>query len=314
MNGQAVATRTVRFHRYGEPSEVLRMEETELAAPATGRLRVKVHACGINPADWALCRGLFAGKLPRGIGLEVSGTVDAVGEGVEGLGVGDEVLGATDFAGTPLAGASDYAILNKFVKRPLALDPVKAAALPIAVESASLHLEMMQAGPGKTILIHGAGTIVGFFAVQLALRRGAKVLATAGDTFGARLRTLGVPYTRYGAGMAERVLDLNGGAPDLILDTAPVSGVLPELVKIAGDPKRVMTISDFASAQKLGVRYSFGEAMPAAFKVPLAEVAELAAEGNFEVPISRTFALTDWREALDISLSNKAGGKLILLP
>jgi len=74
---------------------------------------VRVHACGLNPADWALCRGLFAGNLPRGIGLDVSGTINAVGEGVEDAALGDEVLGPADFAGAPVAGASDFAILGK---------------------------------------------------------------------------------------------------------------------------------------------------------------------------------------------------------
>jgi NADPH:quinone reductase-like Zn-dependent oxidoreductase len=78
-----IKTRTVRFHSYGEPSDVLRMEETMVPAPSSNRIRVRVIACGVNPADWALCRGLFAGNLPRGIGLEVSGTVDAVGDGVQ---------------------------------------------------------------------------------------------------------------------------------------------------------------------------------------------------------------------------------------
>src|SRR5271166_3877748 len=93
----SIKTRTVRFHSYGEPSDVLRLEETELAGPSPNRIRVRVHACGLNPADWALCRGLFAGNLPRGIGLDVSGTVDAAGEGVQDVSIGDEVLGAADF-------------------------------------------------------------------------------------------------------------------------------------------------------------------------------------------------------------------------
>jgi NADPH:quinone reductase-like Zn-dependent oxidoreductase len=109
---RSVKTRTIRFHGYGEPLDVLRLEETELAGPGAKRVRVRVHACGLNPADWALCRGLFAGNLPRGIGLDVSGTVDAVGDGVQDVAVGDEVLGAVDFAGAPVAGASDLAILD----------------------------------------------------------------------------------------------------------------------------------------------------------------------------------------------------------
>ena len=72
--------RTVRFHNYGEPADVLRLEEVAIPEPGPGRIRVRVHACGLNPADWALCRGLFPGNLPRGIGLDVSGAIDAVGE------------------------------------------------------------------------------------------------------------------------------------------------------------------------------------------------------------------------------------------
>ena len=74
--------RAVRFHAHGEPAEVLRLERTLVPRPSLGRVRVVVHACGLNPADWALYRGLFAGRFPRGIGLEVSGVVDAVGDGV----------------------------------------------------------------------------------------------------------------------------------------------------------------------------------------------------------------------------------------
>jgi len=76
--------RALRFHEYGEPADVLRVEEADVPAPRDGHIRVRVHACALNPADWALCRGLFAGDLPRGVGLDVAGTVDAVGEGVTG--------------------------------------------------------------------------------------------------------------------------------------------------------------------------------------------------------------------------------------
>jgi NADPH:quinone reductase-like Zn-dependent oxidoreductase len=80
--------------------------------PGAGRIRIRVHACGLNPADWALCRSLFPGNLSRGIGLEMSGMVDAMGESVTDVAVGDLVLGMADFAGYPSAPASDYAIMN----------------------------------------------------------------------------------------------------------------------------------------------------------------------------------------------------------
>jgi Alcohol dehydrogenase GroES-like domain len=104
------AIRTVRFTEYGEPGDVLHLETVAAPVPGPGRIRVAVHACGLTPADWALCHGLFPGQLPRGIGIEVSGTVDAVGDGTEDdVAVGDLVFGTADWRGAPIAGASDRA-------------------------------------------------------------------------------------------------------------------------------------------------------------------------------------------------------------
>lgn len=306
--------RTLRFHEYGEPAEVLRLERVDAPSPAAGRIRAIVHACGLNPADWALCRGLFPGTLPRGIGLEVSGIVDAIGEGVTDVAVGDRVVGAADYAGAPIAGASDRAIMNRWAKVPADLDLVQAAALPMAVETAFRSLESLRITAEQVVLIHGAGTMMGFTAVQLALMRGARVIATAGETYAGRLRALGAKVTSYGEGMVERVREIAGAPIELVLDTAPPSGVLPDLVRIVGgDPRRVLTITDFATAAKLGVRDSSGEDTRLRYDV-LSEFVQRAAEGKLTVPIARTFALEDWREAHDISQSGHARGKLVLLP
>ncbi|MGH7921124.1 MAG: alcohol dehydrogenase catalytic domain-containing protein, partial [Candidatus Dormibacteraceae bacterium] len=88
-----LTTTMIRFHTYGDPADVLRLEEGTVADPGPDRIRVRVQACGLNPADWALCQGLFAGSLPRGIGLEVAGIVDAVGEGVDDVAAADAILG-----------------------------------------------------------------------------------------------------------------------------------------------------------------------------------------------------------------------------
>ncbi len=306
--------RTVRFHDYGEPVDVLRLDRVAVPSPGPGRIRVRVHACGLNPADWALCRGLFPGDLPRGIGLDVSGIVDAVGEGVADVVVGDLVMGTADFRGSSSAGASDRAIMDHWTRVPAGLDPVEAAALPMAVETAYRSLESLGVTAGHTLLVHGAGTTVGFAAVQIALLRGARVVATAGDTYAEQLRALGATVTSYGDGMVERVIDVAEGPLDLVLDTAPVSGVLPDLIQIvSGDPRRVFTISDFAAAAELGVRSSVGEDNTLRYDV-LGEFAQHAADGQFTIPIARTFALEDWRMALDISQSGHARGKLVLLP
>jgi NADPH:quinone reductase-like Zn-dependent oxidoreductase len=306
----------VRFHEYGEPADVLRMEQAEVPSPGPDRIRVVVHACGLNPADWALCRGLFPSLLPRGIGLEVSGTVDAVGEGVTDVGVGDLVLGAADYAGGHSAGAADRAVMNHWARVPEGLDLVDAAALPMAVETAYRSVDNVGVTAGQTLLVHGAGTMVGFAAVQIALNHGVRVLATAGDTYADRLRALGAKVTSYGDGMVERVKELADGATvDRILDVAPASGVLPDLVRIAdGEPRRVLTIVDRAAAAELGVRTGFDEDLPRRLRYDvLGEYAQRAADGRFSIPIARVFPMEEWPTALAISRSGHARGKLVLL-
>jgi NADPH:quinone reductase-like Zn-dependent oxidoreductase len=321
--------RTIRFHAYGEAADVLVLENISIPEPGANRIRILVHACGLNPADWALCKGLLAGSLPRGIGPAVSGTIDAFGEGVDDVRVGDKVFGTPDWAACVSAGASDYAIMDHWALLPPDLDLTDAAALPMAVETAFRSLAWLGVSGEHTLLVNGAGTMIGFAAVQMALLRGSRVIATAGGTFAERLRAMGATVTPYGDGMVERVRDIAGGSPDLILDTAPVNlklenapvgGVLPDLVKIAGgDPRRVLTTTDFAGAEKWGVRTGIGEpgTGPEGATLrydKLGEFAQLAAEGRFIVPVARTFALEEWRNALDISESGRAHGKLMLLP
>lgn len=306
--------RTLRFHEYGEPEAVLRLETVPLPVPGPDRIRIAVHAAGLAPADWALCRGLFPGSLPRGIGCDVSGTVDAIGNGVDDVSAGDLVFGTADWANCPSAGASDHAIMNRWFPVPTGLDLVHAAALPMTVDTAFAHLSWLGVAANRTILIHGAGSTIGFAAVQIALDRGMRVLATAGSTYADQLRVLGAQVTGYGPGMADRVAALGGGTVDVALDTAPVGGALPDLVQIVGgDPQRVLTISDFTAAAELGVRTTFGED-PTNRVDALPEYAQRAAEGRFVVPVAATFALEDWTTALEISRRRHAHGKLLLTP
>ena len=311
----SVTMRTIRFHDYGEPTDVLRLEEAAIPELGPGRIRVRVRACGLNPVDWVTCRGHFAGQLPlpRGIGLDVSGIVDAIGEGVTDVAIGDAVLGGADFMSGSSAGASDRAIMYYWFRMPDGLDFVQAAALPMAVETAYRGIDTLGVRSGQTVLVHGAGTTVGFAAVQIALMRGARVVATAGATYADKLRAMGAMVTSYGDGMVERVAELAKQPVDLALDTAPISGSLKDLVQIVnGHPQHVLTVSDFAAAAELGVRASYGELHTARYDV-VGDFAQYAADGKFTIPVARTFALDEWRSAVEISQSGRAHGKLILL-
>lgn len=301
--------RTLRFYEYGQPLDVLRLDDVEPPRPGPGLIRVAVHTCGLNPADWALCGGLFAGDLPRGIGLEVSGTVDMLGDGVTGIEIGDQVFGPAPYTG-PTAGASDYVVLDTWFPRPPGLDSVAAAALPMAVETAYRGLDDLGVHGGATVLVHGGGSTVGYAAVQMAIQRGARVIATAGETYADALRALGADVTDYGHGMVERVREIAGGPVDLTLDTAPTSN-LTSLVRTVKAPDNVLTLSNIAAAEDLGVRVSAGTDTTLRNDV-LGDYAQLASEGRFTVPVARTFSIQDWPEATELSQSGRARGKLIL--
>lgn len=247
-------SRVLRFHSFGEPLDVLCEDHVEVADPPAGTIRVRTIATGLNPADWELCRGFLQAPLPRGVGYDVAGIVDAVGPDLsEGApGVGDLVVGSADFARQPSAGAADVAILDAWAPVPNGLAPVEAATLPMVVQTAAWTLQAMGVHAGATILVHGAGGMVGHAAVQMALARGAHVLATAGSTYRDDLTRYGAHVTGYGAGMVERVRALpRGSHVDLVLDAArPSPGTIPDLVALAGgDPRRVMTISNHDEAR-----------------------------------------------------------------
>lgn len=300
--------RTLRFHEHGPAAEVLRVEDAAVPDPGPGQIRVSVQACGLNPADWALCEGLFAGDLPRGVGLEVSGTVDALGEGVTGVAIGDPVFGCAPFTG-PTAGASELVLLDAWFPRPDGLDVVHAAALPMATGTAHAALDALGVGSGSTLLVHGAGTTTGFAAAQIALLRGARVIVTAGETHAEALRSAGAEVTGYQDGIADRVTALAGGPVDLVLDAAPFSGAVAELVRTVKEPGHVLTLD--LNSDEPGVQTIVSSGAQPRYDV-LGEFASLAADGRFSVPVSRIFPLDDWRAALELSQSRQSRGKLVL--
>jgi len=84
--------KALRLETYGKPFDVLRLEDVAIPNPGIGQVRVRVHACALNPADWVVCEGFLPVPPPRGIGFDVSGIVDALGEGVTNVSLGDPVL------------------------------------------------------------------------------------------------------------------------------------------------------------------------------------------------------------------------------
>lgn len=160
------------------------------------------------------------------------------------------------------------------------------------------------------MLINGASGSVGSAAVQLAVARGARVIGTGSPATHDFLRSLGAEPIAYGDDMAERVGALAPGGVDLALDVAG-NGVLPGLIELAGNPEHVITIADFAGAQRYGVRFSRGDSGRVIYS--LAEIGDLIESGRFTLPVAQTFPLTDIAEAHRVGEAGHVRGKLVLL-
>ncbi|ACK49842.1 Alcohol dehydrogenase GroES domain protein [Methylocella silvestris BL2] len=299
--------KAAQFSRFGGP-EVLEIVDLPDPHPGPGQIRIIVRAAGINATEWKLRRGLlsFGAGLPQTTGRDVAGVVDEVGEGVTDVAVGDRVFGVSDDG----AGAAELALLTYRAPIPLSLGFVDAAALPVALETATRSLDELGVGAGITLLINGAAGGIGSTAVQLAIARGARVIGAASAANHDYLRLLGAEPVTYGDGMAERVRTLAPDGVDAALDVAG-SGVLPELIDLAGAPHNVVTLADIDGAKQHGVRFSngfHGHAFHA-----LAEIGALIEAGRFWLPVERTYPLAEISEAHRVSERGHVRGRLVLV-
>lgn len=298
--------RAIQYSEFGGP-EVLELVELPDPHPGAGQVRVKVRAAGVNPVDWKLRRGMMGGELPQRTGREVAGVVDELGEGVDDVKPGDEVFGFAADAG----GAAELALVADRARIPASLDFVRAAALPVAVETAVRTLDALGVSAGTTVVINGASGAVGSSATQIAVARGARVIGTASEANHEYLRGLGAEPTTYGEGLADRVRQLAPDGVDAALDAAG-GGALPALVELTGTPERVVTIADYPGAEETGVRFSGGMGADRAVHA-LQEIGSLIAAGRFELPIARTFPLAETAEAHRLSETGHPQGKIVLV-
>ncbi|MFC4032368.1 NADP-dependent oxidoreductase [Streptomyces polygonati] len=314
--------RAIQFTEYGPPGVV---HVAEVAAPhaGAGAIRVAVRASGISPGEIRIRSGEMRDVVPLAFpyrtGFDAAGVVDEVGEGVTDVGVGDEVFGMTT---TAARGANaDFVVLAAWAPKPAAWSWEEAGGAAGAVETATRVLDRLAVGAGRTVLVQGAAGGVGTVAVQLAVARGAIVIGTASEANHDFLRSLGAEPTTYGTGLAERIRALAPAGVDAVFDCA--GGALPDLVAIAGDPARVVTIADLTAAAH-GVHLSHGapaddtgtalgaSADPMALH-GLSLAVTLAGEGRLRVPVAAAFPLAEAAAAHALSETRHARGKIVLV-
>ncbi|MEV8438965.1 NADP-dependent oxidoreductase [Actinosynnema sp. NPDC051121] len=293
--------KAVRFHEYGDP-DVLRYEDVEQPVPGAGQVRIRVAATSFNSVDGTIRGGFMQGPIPVALphtpGIDVAGTVDALGEGVDGVEVGDEVIGFLPMDEPGAAAEYVLAPAGILTAAPTSVPLSDAAALPaVGLTAHQALFDHAGLAAGQRVLINGAGGAVGGYAVQLAKRAGAHVIATASPRSGEAVRSAG----------ADEVVDHTAGAVtaavteqvDVVLNLAPVApadlAALVTLVRPGGVVVNTTVWMPAPSDEDRGVRgidlFVRSDAEQLAGLVALVDRGELRVDVAERVPLAELAAL-----------------------
>ncbi|MFI1092992.1 NADP-dependent oxidoreductase [Streptomyces sp. NPDC020917] len=304
--------KAIVFAEFGSP-DVLRLQDVEAPQPGPGQVRIAVKIAGVNALDSKIRSGsmsqVFPVTLPHVPGVEASGVVDALGEGVEGLAVGDAVFGPTDTGSYAEFALADAA---KVVRKPDSVTWEQAAAIPVADETSYRALELLDLKPGETLLVHAAAGAVGGVAVQVAVARGLTVVGTASEANHDHLRALGAIPVAYGDGLVDRVRAVAPQGVDAALDAAGRGGAVAASIELTGGTDRVVSIADAVGAAKQGVRFTSGGPGQYRGGPAFEEALALLAAGKLDLPVHRVLPLAEAAEAQRLSEAGHLSGKLLL--
>jgi len=300
---------------FGGP-EVLSVVDQPAGEPAPGEARIQVRAAGVNPVDWKQYSGQMGAdpaRLPMRLGAEASGVVTAVGPDAGGLDavgpagpvrVGDEVIAFR----APGAYAAEVAVpVDSLVPKPATLDWAPASGLMLAGVTGWHALAATGVHQGDTVLMHGAAGGVGLIAIQLAVARGATVIATASPARHEFLRELGAIPVAYGDGLDGRVRAAAPGGVDVALDLVGTGEALDVSLDLVADRAREAGIKLLGGAP--GADPGTEVRMPARF-----DLAKLAGDGALRVFVARSYPLSQVADAHRYSMAGHATGKIVLIP
>jgi NADPH:quinone reductase-like Zn-dependent oxidoreductase len=306
--------RALRAHHRGGP-EQLHVEDAEIPLPGTGEVLVAVHAAAITLTElvwdlsWQTRDG--ASRTPVIPSHEFSGVVVDLGDGVRNFAIGDDVYGLVDFDRNGAAAEFVTVAASALGPKPATVTYVEAAALPLAALTAWQALvEHARAQPGERVLVHGAAGGVGVYAVQLAARLGAHVIATdlpGNEDF---VRSLGAAQF---LDFTTRRFDDELSGLDIVLDA--VGGeTLARSYSVLRPGGRLVTLAappDPADSEKYHVEATFFVVRPDADG--LAEITPLVDDGSLRPVVAGTFALEEGREAFASIAGPRRPGKIVLV-
>lgn len=309
--------KAVRIHGYGG-REALTYEDAPCPDVKEGEVLIRVAATTVNPFDWAARSGYVASyytyTFPHILGLDVSGVVEATGEGVTEFSVGDEVYARAHPSKNGAYATYISLPASLVAKKPKSLDFIQAAAVPHAAYSAWFALfDLANLQAGQTVLIHAAAGGVGSFAVQLAKLRGAKVIGTSSAENLDFLRELG----------ADEVIDYNATRfedvvhdVDLVLDLVGDMGDSTQtrswkVLKPGGMLVSLVQFPSPEAAAEHGVHSGFAGAEACDGKF-LAEIGELIDSGKLHPVVTTVLPLSEIQKAHEQSEGRHLRGKIAL--
>jgi NADPH:quinone reductase-like Zn-dependent oxidoreductase len=288
--------------------------ERPIPEPGEGEVRVRVEAAGVNAVDLAVVAGYLKDfmetRLPLVPGLDLAGTIDAIGTGVTDLAVGDDVFGSVTKPYFGDGTFAEYAVSSASMLRlrPVNVDAVTAAALPLSGGTALGLVAAAQLEPGQVVLIMGAGGGIGSYAIALAVHAGAQVIAATRGELAGQVRALGVDYTLGDVVPAVRASHPDG--IDAIIDSSSDDATLKRLADALKPGGRLASLSRSLDVEGLAGRGLIG--VQASGGVDrIAELADLAA-GGLRIPVT-TYPLAEAGRALAEQATRQVRGKLVLI-
>jgi NADPH:quinone reductase-like Zn-dependent oxidoreductase len=308
--------KAVQFDEVGGP-EVLHYGEIERPVPAAGQVRLRVAATAFNAADAGMRGGMLPIpiQLPHTPGYDVSGVVDAIGEGVRELQIGDAVIAFLPMERN--GGAAEYVLApaDALVGAPTSIPLADAAALPsVALTAWQALFDDGGLEAGQQVLIVGAGGVVGKYAIQLAKRAGVYVIATASPRSIDAVRASGadqiIDHT------ATDLLGAVSGQVDVLLNLAPIDPAqFAGYVAVVRDGGTVVSTTAFMSTPRDETR---GVKAATVFVQPnrerLTELVSLVDDGALTVEVTRRIPLTELPALHAEAASGSLTGKVIVLP
>jgi NADPH:quinone reductase-like Zn-dependent oxidoreductase len=312
--------KSISADRFGGP-ELLTLSEAPIPEPKAGEVRVKVKAAGVNPLDVQTRRGDYSDyvSIPLKLGVELSGVIDALGEGVTDFAIGDEVF----YSVRVLENEGGYAEYHTeqadlVAKKPSSLSFVEAAAMPIAASTAWVCLiERGRLQSGERVLILGGSGGVGQFAVQVAHNVGAYVVTSVSENAQDFVRELGADKTvNYKQEDVWEVLkEMSGNGFDVVVDLIGGDAIQQSLTLLAPGG-RVVSIVDQPQAQNLYSGWDSNAEIHLVFLTPSAErltrLGTLADRGLLKSIVERTLTLSEASEAHRLIEAGGRKGKIVL--